>query len=242
MKPSTALAIVTFVDARRPNAVGQRLPEALASLETTSYSDPVMIVDDGSSCERHLAYLSELERTSRYRIIRRPENGGISRAKNTCLRAIAETDAEIGFLAEDDIIFAEGWDGTYVDAMRQSGIQHLSWYLPDPGNRIVACNGGLITATSGLLGLLMTFTRDVVETIGGFKIFPHRYGYEHINWTYRAIRAGFAPFCADVCESSRVVQRNTHPSSMDDAEIQAGAAANRELCYEFSRVHEELQE
>jgi glycosyltransferase involved in cell wall biosynthesis len=238
----TALAILTYVDAARPASIGRRLRDAIASLERTSYRDPVLVVDDGSSCAEHLRYLDSLARDGRYEVIRRRANGGISRAKNTCLRAIAERDVEIGFLAEDDILFREGWDQAYAQAMSQSGVQHFSWYLPDAGNRVVACNGSLVTATSGLLGLLLTCTRDVLARVGGFKILPRRYGYEHIQWTYRNILAGFAPFPADIADSSRFIERNSHPSSVDHAEMQAGITDNWQPGFVIERLLEPLEE
>jgi glycosyltransferase involved in cell wall biosynthesis len=238
----TALAILTYVDHARPSSVRRRLPDAIASLEKTSYSDKVLIVDDGSTCREHLHYLDCLERDGRYEVIRRPVNGGISRAKNTCLRVIAERNVDVGFLAEDDILFREGWDRAYAEAMDLSAIQHFSWYLPDAGGRAIACNGTLVTATSGLLGLLMTFTPNVLTRIGGFKILPHRYGYEHIQWTYRAILAGFAPFPADVIDSHRFIERNSHPSSISPEEIQVGIQENVGPGYVIDRLFESLVE
>lgn len=242
MKPSTALAIVTYVDASRPAAVRRRLPEAIASLEQTGYAGPVSIVDDGSTCCHHQEYLDFLARSGRYRVIRRRSNGGISRAKNTCLRAIADLQAEVGFLAEDDILFSEGWDRAYLDAMQRSGIQHFSWYTPDDGNCPVACNGALVVRTTGLLGLLLTFTREVLDRVGGFAVLPHRYGYEHIQWTARIVRAGLAPFAADIPDSSRFVQRSTYPPSLDEADVRAGTEINRVPGYQVERLREALQE
>ena len=189
-----------------------------------------------------MAYLDELSARRRYQVIRRPCNGGISRAKNTCLRAISEVAADIGFLSEDDILFRDGWDSAYADAMRRSGIQHFSWHLPERPDQLVACNSCLVTATSGLLGLLMTFTPQVLQRIGGFKILPQRYGYEHVQWTYRAIMCGFAPFPADIAESHRFIERNIHPSSVDDDSMQAGIAQNREPGYVIERLCEPLEE
>jgi glycosyltransferase involved in cell wall biosynthesis len=240
--PRTALAILTYVDAARPIAVRQRLQDAIASLDKTSYRDPVLIVDDGSTCEEHLKFVDSLARGGRYQVIRRRENGGISRAKNTCLRAINELGAEIGFLAEDDILFHDGWDEAYTGAMHRSGIQHFSWYVPDEGNQVVACNGCLVTATFGLLGLLLTFTRDVLRRVGGFKIMPRRYGYEHIQWTHRNVLAGFAPFPADIVNSCQFIERNSHPSSVDDSELHDGAEANRAPGHAIERLFEPLEE
>jgi glycosyltransferase involved in cell wall biosynthesis len=236
------MTILTYVDHARPPVVGRRLRDAIVSLERTSYRDRVFVVDDGSSCAEHLRYLDSLARDGRYKVIRRPANGGISRAKNTCQRVIAEQKVEIGFLAEDDILFHEGWHDAYIDAMRRSGVQHFSWYLPDPDNCVVACNGCLVTATSGVLGLLLTFTPNVLARVGGFKILPRRWGYEHVQWTQRIVLAGFAPFAADIADSGRFIERNTHPSSVDDAEMQAGLTENLQPGFEIDRLHEPLEE
>jgi hypothetical protein len=242
MKSRTALAILTYVDRHRPDDVRRRLPEALASLHRTNYRDPVFIVDDGSTCARHLQYLDELAADGRYQVVRRERNGGISRAKNTCLRCIAGCDVDVGFLAEDDILFREGWHDAYVAAVRRSAIQHFSWYPTSEQERVVACNGLLVRSTSGLLGLLMAFTREVLARVGGFKILPHRYGYEHIQWTYRTIVGGLAPFPCDLVESQRFIECNTLPSSICEEEIRAGAAQNRPGGYVIERLFEAFEE
>lgn len=242
MNTRTALAILTYVDRDRPAEVRRRLPDAIASLRRTSYRDPVFIVDDGSSCPRHLRYLDELADDGRYEVIRRGSNGGISRAKNTCLRSFAERGVDVAFLAEDDILFHEGWNDAYLAAMQRSAIQHFSWYPANSHDRVVACNGCLVTATSGLLGLLLTCTREILARVGGFKVLPHRYGYEHIQWTYRNILAGFAPFPCDIVESQRFIECNALPSSVAEAEIQAGAAQNRPGGYVIENLFEAFEE
>jgi hypothetical protein len=158
------------------------------------------------------------------------------------LRLLAERNVDVGFLVEDDILFHDGWHEAYIDAMNRSGVQHFSWFLPDAGNRVLACNGCLITATSGILGLLLTFTPDVLARVGGFKILPRRWGYEHVQWTQRIVLAGFAPFAADIADSGRFIERNTHPSSVDDAEIQAGLAENQHPGLAIDRLYEPLDE
>jgi glycosyltransferase involved in cell wall biosynthesis len=242
MSVRTALAILTYVDRNRPPQVRHRLKSALRSLDRSSFRGRVIVVDDGSTCERHLNYLDRLARSGRYEVIKRPANGGISRAKNTCLRALSERNIEIGFLAEDDILFYEGWDDAYISAMKTSGIHHFSWYVHTPTDAIVACNGGLVSASSGLLGLLLTFTRDVLSGVGGFKVLPHRYGYEHIQWTYRTMLAGLAPFPCDIADSHRYVERNTLPSSLKPADVRLGTEQNRASGYAIERVFEPFAE
>jgi hypothetical protein len=238
----TALAILSYVDGDRPAAVRKRLRDALGSLRRTSFRGPVIIVDDGSSCTRHLQFLDRLERSGNYEIIRRPVNGGISRAKNTCLRELAERDVEIGFLAEDDILFREGWDEAYIGAMRKSKIHHFSWYVQNSDDPRIVCNGCLVVNTSGLLGLLLTMTREVLNRVGGFKVLPHRYGYEHIQWTYRNILAGLAPFPCDIVDSHKVVERNGLPSALDPADVEIGIAQNLSPGHEIDRLFEPFVE
>lgn len=242
MRPRVALALLSYVDRDRPPSVRRRLRDALASLDRTSYRGPILIVDDGSSCERHLSGLDRLARTGRVEVIRRPVNGGISRAKNTCLRTLAERDVDLGFVAEDDILFHEGWHEAYASAMRRSGIQHFSWYVQNPSDRVVACNGCLVTATSGLLGLLLTTTREGLARVGGFKVLPHRYGHEHIQWTYRNVLAGLAPFPCDIVNSHRHVERNSLPSSVDPREVEAGTLLNRMPGHVIDRLWEPFEE
>ena len=169
-------------------------------------------------------------------------NGGISRAKNTCLRALMETGFDIGFLAEDDILFREGWDRAYKEAMERSLIKHFSWYCPDPKNCVVACNDALVTITAGMLGLLLTFTREVIDVVGGFKVLPHRYGHEHIHWTHRIVRAGLAPFPADIVNSRHYVRSNKLPPALDEADIRTGCKLNRPSARKIARIHEPLME
>jgi glycosyltransferase involved in cell wall biosynthesis len=242
MSTPTALVILTYVDRLRPPLVRRRLRDALASLERTCYHDPVIIVDDGSNCEKHLRYLDRLARAGRYEVIRRPANGGPSRAKNTSLRVLAHRNVEIGFLAEDDILFHDGWDQAYVAAMRSSGIQHFSWFVHDPTDLVVACNGCLVTATSGLLGLLLSLTQEVLNRVGGFKILPHRYGYEHIQWTYRNILAGLAPFPCDIVDSHKYIEQNALPSSFGPEDVQAGTLLNRPKGWVIDRLFEPLED
>jgi len=55
-------------------------------------------------------------------------NGGISRAKNTCLRLLTERARELVSWQRRHPLH-EGWQEAYVTAMRLSGIQHFSWYV-----------------------------------------------------------------------------------------------------------------
>jgi GT2 family glycosyltransferase len=238
----TALAIVTYADNDRPPEVADRLPRTIASLERTGYRGPVFIVDDGSVNVRQLDYLAFLERETGYTVVRRPANGGISRAKNTALRVIMETGAATGFLAEDDILFQEGWDAAYLEAMSRTTIPHFSWWIDHPENREVDFRGFRVVRTAALLGQFLTFTRDVVERVGGFKVLPRRYGFEHVHWTQRIVHAGLCPFWADVVNSGRFIQLGAHPSTLSEEEKRECIRENSACVNDVSVINQPLHE
>jgi glycosyltransferase involved in cell wall biosynthesis len=201
----TALAILTFVPAGASPGVRRRLPAALASLNESGYSGPVYVVDDGSTDDEHLVYLESLSPS--ITVVRRPENGGISRAKNTCLRVLADMGVDVGFLAEDDIAFFPGWFEAYVTAHHATGIHHFSWaWDQDPSGQmnkeIRQICGYPVLATTLVNGVFLSFTPAVMQQVGGFKILPAVWGHEHTHWTKRIILAGLAPFFADIVDSN----------------------------------------
>ena len=209
------LAILTYVAADAPPNARRRLPEAVSTLEQTAYPGRVVIADDGSECSEHRAYLATLAR--RYEVIERRENGGISRAKNSCLRALSETDIDVGFIAEDDVEFRAGWWQAYLEAHRKTGIHHFSWSRDhDPGGmvkRTRTINEHPIVNTSHVNGVLLTFTPKVIETVGGFRILPANWGHEHTNWTRRIIAARLASHFCDIVDSNRFLRLNRFSDS-----------------------------
>lgn len=67
--------------------LGRTLPATLASIEAQTFRDlEVLIVDDGSTEPESRAALEQAERTSRVRVLRKP-NGGLSSARNAGLKA-----------------------------------------------------------------------------------------------------------------------------------------------------------
>jgi len=239
---TTALAILTYADDARPPELFDRLPTAVETLELSGYRGKVFIVDDGSTSGRHLSYLDSLERKRGYTVVRRKTNGGTSRSKNTCLRVLMDSGTDIGLLAEDDVIFSRGWDSAYCDAMMHTGIHHFSWYVSHPENRVVVCNGRLVTRTAGLTGAFATFTREVIRRVGGLKVLPCRYGYGHVHWTQRIIRAGLCPFYADIPDSNRLIRLNDTPSTLSCEEIGECIRENQGPAADFTAAYEPLLE
>ena len=227
MNPKSLLMILTYADVSRPEGVASRLRASLRYMDMSKDEDPIAIVDDGSTAPEQHTCLDELEATGRYRVVRRAQNGGIARAKNTCLRVFLESDAEVGFLAEDDIIYWRGWREAYLEAVVKTGIQHFSWYMYDPRDWFVQVNGFTVRAHHDLLGQFLVFTRKAVETVGGFPILPHRYGFEHVAWSRRIHATGLIPFHADIPGSGRYISSLPGASrSLPEDEIELGLRMN----------------
>lgn len=51
----------------------------------------------------------------------------------------------------------------------------------------------------------MTITREMVDTIGYFKVLPNKYGHEHTEYTLRAIRNNFASGFIDIINSEEYI-------------------------------------
>jgi GT2 family glycosyltransferase len=243
-----ALAILTYVPADGDPGLRLRLPFALESLAATGYPGRVFVVDDGSTDGAHRGFLSSVG-DSRITVIRRPSRGGVSRAKNTCLRILSEQGVDVGFVAEDDIEFRPGWWERYLDAHAKTGISHFSWaWDADPTGPMRKTRrrigAGTIVQTSRVNGVLLTFTRDVLERVGGFRILPRPWGHTHTNWTRRIIAAGLAPYFADVVDSNEVVRIGPHGvrSAIAEAEKEAWAIDNEAPARELAPLLEPFSE
>lgn len=207
------LALLTCVPADAVPGVRQRLPTAITTLLDSGYPGPVFVVDDGSTDVAHQAYLNSLP--AHIHVIRRPNRGGIARAKNTCLRVLSEANVELGFLAEDDVAFFPGWCDAYGAAHTGTGIHHFSWaWDDDPTGNMHKERREIhsfpVAETSRVNGVFLTFTSTALRKIGGFKVLPSIWGHEHTNWTRRMIAAGLTPFFADLVDSRQYIGLNQH--------------------------------
>lgn len=246
MKMRVALAILTYVPAYVPDA-RRRLAEALTSLQSSGYRESLFVVDDGSTDPEHLSFLDRLPPD--VSVIRRPRNGGISRAKNTCLRVLADHGFDVGFIAEDDIAFSPGWLNAYLRAHEATGIEHFSWaWDDDPSGRmakeIIEVRGFAVAKTNLVNGVLLSLTPRILDIVGGFRVLPAPWGHEHTNWTKRIIKAGLAPCFVDVVNSNRLISVNSHSHfSAVPAHIRpAFAEQNQSLADDLSEIEFPLVE
>jgi GT2 family glycosyltransferase len=157
----------------------------------------VNIVSDGITA-RHRKII---EGYPQFNHIERAENGGIAKAKNTSIRVLLEQDVDIGFLADDDLIFKRpDVFLVYATAVMKTGIPHFCYFEVDHPNEVenVIINGHEIRKTRFIMGSFMTFTPELIEKVGWFRVFDYKYGHEHSNFTLRCVEQKHIPFFCDI--------------------------------------------
>lgn len=113
---------------------------------------------------------------------------GVAQAKNSCLYLLGNT-YDYYFLFDDDTFpIQTHWMELYINARHTSGFQHLL-YGNDTHCVIGGTADGIEFYNQGF-GVLLFFTREVYERLGGFCSAYGIYGTEHTDFTLRAQKAG----------------------------------------------------
>lgn len=178
----------------------------------------VFIVVDGSIPKKHQYIIDKYSTNPYITVYHRKENGGVARTKNTSIRLLMEKEIDYGFLMDDDVLYKDYCFEKYVEAMEKTGLSHMGfcqmpelvhpkaewkkmgYYETKLGNHAIMRHGG------GGVGCLLSFTPNLIKNIGYFKVMPGKYGYEHINFTYRTIQQGHIPFASDIVDSSSYIE------------------------------------
>ena len=176
-----------------------------------------IIVVYGPIPEKHQAIIDKYSTNQFISVHYRKENGGVARTKNTSIRLLMEQKVDYGFLMDDDVLYKDSCFDMYVDAMIHTGFQHMSFcQMPElvhpkegwakRGYIEMKINKYSVMKHKGRgVGCLLSFTPDLIKKIGYFKVMPGKYGYEHINFTYRAIHQGIIPYASDIMDSDKYI-------------------------------------
>jgi glycosyltransferase involved in cell wall biosynthesis len=168
-----------------------------------------VIVDDNSTPAQSMANFAAsthfgLEYGENVRYSASTERLGIAKAKNACLARL--TDCEHVFLFDDDAWpNAQNWAEKWVRPAEYHNVGHTMWQaLAGPnGSNIRAkfyINGYVgsrgeptLVAWDNSMGVVLHFTRECLDALGGFDTegAKHVYGFEHVQMSLRANRAGF---------------------------------------------------
>jgi len=136
-------------------------------------------------------------------------NKGIAVNKNRLL--IHLQDCDVIFLIEDDIQFVKsGWVDLYLSALQQTNYQHFNFLTSayTPHLKKIEKIGEVTLGYSQeyVNGVLMILTKQCLRRVGGFDIRFGIYGFEHVNYTKRCIKAGLhPPDFLHVMESSKYI-------------------------------------
>ena len=179
----------------------------------------VVLVNDGSA--ESLARAG-IQKHNSLQILQNERNLGVGRSKNRALQALLAAGMDHLFLMEDDIfvkdprVFEQ-----YVEASRITGIQHFNFSqhgpknktpdgIPDPATSVDY--GPLrIAHHRHCVGAFSCYSRHCLEAAGLMDEDFYNGG-EHLEHTYRILRAGFHPpfwVFADVERSQELLGEET---------------------------------
>jgi len=120
--------MTTYQSAIAEHTTTGEMERAVSSfMDTTKERSHLWVVDDGSTHDGHLRQLYALKRRygPRLHLLLRNRNGGISAAKNSCIKAFLATSAQYLSLVDHDVEFKQyGWQESYEAAI-DCGAGHL---------------------------------------------------------------------------------------------------------------------
>ena len=185
--------------------------KCLASIKD-NYNLTIVVVDDGLN--------SVVDEGFEFASIKTKGKIGVGATKNKALKFLIEKDCEHIFLIEDDIeivdpkVFKE-----YIRTAKVTGIKHLNYALHGNHNQDIHGNTTVrktvnypdntkIDLYPNLLGAFSYFHKSVLDDIG---LIDEDYynAMEHVDHTYKAIKAGYHPpfrWFADVHGSNKMLK------------------------------------
>lgn len=150
----------------------------------------IFISDDNSSNQELQEYLSSLESTNNFTIIKNDTRIGIAGNSNRLLRCLSRF--KYGILLNDDVeILQSGWEHHYIDVMKRTDMHHLCYtqvgvYGAKPGE--TCTRNGIILRKSNAKphGAVLVFSNTMLSRCGYFDESYGIYGMEHIDWSQKA--------------------------------------------------------
>ena len=155
--------------------------------------DEIVVVNDGKS------YGNSIYSTKFSEVIQHKKNKGISRSKNDALKYLLSKNCEHIFLSEDDIAIKDHEIiNEYIKASYNTNILHFNYGYHGPWNKDE--NGPIIRrkidypdhVNKVLTGAFSYYRRNVLENVGMMDTF-YKNVLEHVDHTYRIIKAGYHP-------------------------------------------------
>lgn len=172
-------------------------------------------------------------------------NLGVGKSKNKALKYLYGKGCDYLFLIEDDMIIKDpNIFNEYINASKESGIQHFNYGPGSPFNRkqkikdfdlhnrhlldqhtepnprlIVEYKNSRIALYLHTVAMFSFFTKNVIETVGYIDEDFYN-AWEHVDHTYRIIKAGYHPpfwWFADIADSTKYLTEA--PGAIDNSSI-----------------------
>ena len=207
------IAISTFsqlkTDPHRYQIIKQSLDSLTRVIQNTKLNIYIAIIVDGPIPLIHNQILNQYK----FNIFRRKENGGVARTKNTCIKLLLDQKIDIGFLADDDVLYKKNCLEKYVNTIIDGKIHHMSFVQMHPlvhpksewkkmkYYQTKINNIEVMNHEGYGVGCWMSFTPELIRKIGYFKVMSGKYGYEHINFSHRCVANKMIPFVSDIINS-----------------------------------------
>jgi len=219
--------------------------ESIDSLLKSNFLNTIFIVDDHSTVNTHLDYISSLQ-DNRLKIFKRDYNGGASKAYNTGIRLILESGCDYGFLANDDLVYMKDWFIPYLEVVTTTKIKHLSFFSETWTSDVevsfsknqINIENKLLNSYSYAQGGLLTFSKEMIDKIGYFKIMPYKFGHEHGNFSIRAIYHGFSVGFLDVVNSNNLLKYADDSGTITTRDSNFRSSADVNLPFLLSLTYE----
>ena len=207
------IAISTYstkkTEQKRFDIIRKSLKSLENTIKDTKLNIYIIIVVDGDIPIKHKQLLNEFN----FNCYFKKNNGGVARAKNTSIRLLLEQNIDIGFLADDDVLYKKNFMEKYLEVITKGQIHHIGYVqmhpIVHPKNEWVKFgyiktkinNIEIMKHGGGGVGCWLSFTPELIKKIGYFKVMEGKYGFEHINFTHRCIHNKIIPHGCDIIDS-----------------------------------------
>jgi len=219
-----------IVTCNRPEFVSK----CIESIDLTMVNEKV-IVNDGTIKVDHTGFF----------VINNKENLGVGKSKNKLLKHLYDKGCDYIFILEDDMLILDNnVFNKYIEAHKASNIHHFNYGPGSPFNRkqnmefdlhnrheldqhsepnprkiIDYGNGVKISLFQHTVAMFSFFTRKVIEEVGYIDEDFYN-AWEHVDHTYRIIKAGYHPpfwYFADLYDSHKFLTEA--PEAIDKSSI-----------------------
>jgi len=177
--------------------------------------------------------------------IQNEQNLGVGKSKNKAMKYLYDEGCDYIFIIEDDMLIKdENVFDKYIETYKKSGIHHFNYGPGSPFNRkqniafdlhnrhlldqhsepnprliIDYGNDTKVALYEHTVAMFSFFTREVLEKVGYLDEEFYN-AWEHVDHTYRIIKAGYHPpfwYFADIAESDKLLTEA--PGAIDNSSI-----------------------